>query len=234
MERLSNENLRDNYLRILENIEKAKEKAGRKDTVRLMGVTKTVPTEIINEGISLGLDLIGESKVQEFLGKEQDYKMTETHFIGGLQSNKVKYIVDKVSCIQSVDSLKLAKEISKRATTADKVMDILLQINIGDEASKGGFPKEMLDEALGEISKLPSVRIRGLMTIPPIDGDEKYFSQMNKMFVDIQSKKGDNSNSDNFLWDTLSMGMSGDYEKAIYYGSNIVRIGSLLFGYRNY
>lgn len=234
MERLSNENLRDNYLRILENIEKAKQKAGRKDNVRLMGVTKTVSTEVVNQGISLGLDLIGESKVQEFLGKRQDYKKVETHFIGGLQSNKVKYIVDNVSCIQSVDSLKLAKEISKRATTANKVMDILLQINIGDEASKGGFAKGELDEALEEISKLSSIRIRGLMTIPPIGGDEKYFSQMNKIFVDIQSKKGDNSNDEKFLWDTLSMGMSGDYEKAIYYGSNIVRIGSLLFGYRNY
>ena len=137
----------ESYKRIVENIGKAMLRAGRTDNVRLMAVTKTVPYEKVNFAASLGVDLLGENRVQEFLGKYDFYdKNCEIHFIGGLQSNKVKYITDKVSMIHSVDSVKLAAEIDKRALAVGKVIDILIEVNIGREESKGGVLCEELDE----------------------------------------------------------------------------------------
>lgn len=224
----------ESYRRLSEKIEEAKLKAGRADNVRFMAVTKTVPPEIVNHAVSLGIDLLGENRVQEYLDKRESYSPCEVHFIGGLQTNKVKYIIDKVNMIHSVDSIKLAQEISRRATSADRTMDILLEVNIGGEESKSGIAPEMLFELAEQAGELPGLRIRGLMTIPPVDNNgssEHFFERMQRLYGDLGEKFAQNNK---FLIDTLSMGMSGDFETAIKYGSTIVRIGSLLFGYRKY
>ncbi len=225
----------DNYRRISEQIENAKIKANRKDEVHFMAVTKTVPPEIVNHSIGLGIKLLGENRVQEFLDKHESYSGDyDVHFIGGLQSNKVKYIIDKVSMIHSVDSVKLAAEIDKRAAAAGRTMDILLEINIGGEESKNGIRPEETEELSAEIGEFRNLCIRGLMTIPPVDvngSSERYFEKMQRLYSDLQNRTAD---KENFSVDTLSMGMSGDFEKAIGFGSTIVRIGSLLFGYRKY
>lgn len=222
------EKIRDNYLRICENIRVAK--AGRTDEVRLMAVTKTVAVEKINFAVGLGVDLLGENRVQEFLDKREGYSDADVHFIGGLQTNKVKYIIDKVSMIHSVDSLHLAEEISKRAVNSGRVMDILAEINIGEEQTKGGVsPSEAMDFC-GRVTELEGIRLRGLMTIPPPGCDESVFATMQELFSSLKSS----DNIDKSRFDVLSMGMSGDYEKAIKYGATIVRIGSGLFGQRNY
>lgn len=237
-EKLSDEHLSgldESYKRISERIENARLKAGRTDEVKLMGVTKTVAPELINRSVELGIRLLGENRVQEFLDKHESYdKRAEVHFIGALQSNKVKYIIDKVSMIHSVDSIKLASEIDKRAKAHGLTMDILVEINIGGEETKSGIPPEGLKAFIDEAKELGGIRIRGLMTIPPVNIDgssERYFAKMQEMFEGLKSETGGDSR---FLVDTLSMGMSGDYETAIKYGSNIVRIGSLLYGYRKY
>lgn len=225
--------IEDNLKRIKEKISLAMDKAGRKDRgdkVRLMAVTKTVPYEKVNYAVSLGIDLLGENRVQEFLSKNEFYdKKTEVHFIGGLQSNKVKYIIDKVKMIHSVDSIKLVDEINKRALSSGRVMDILIEVNIGNEESKGGFKSIDVDEAADYCAGLEGVKLRGFMTIPPIDvngSNGRYFRQMQRIFADCRTRHSS--------IDTLSMGMSGDYEQAVLYGSNIVRIGSALFGNRKY
>ena len=237
-EKLSDERLSEldeSYKRISERIENARLKAGRTDEVKLMGVTKTVAPELINRSVELGIRLLGENRVQEFLDKHESYdKRAEVHFIGALQSNKVKYIIDKVSMIHSVDSIKLASEIDKRAKAHGLTMDILVEINIGGEETKSGISPEGLKAFIDEAKELGGIRIRGLMTIPPVNIDgssERYFAKMQEMFESLKSETGGDSR---FLVDTLSMGMSGDYETAIKYGSNIVRIGSLLYGYRKY
>ena len=223
----------ENYKRIKYNADNALARSGRTDNVRIMAVTKTVEPEKVNFAAGLGIDLLGENRVQEFLGKYENYdKKCEIHFIGGLQNNKVKYIIDKVSMVHSVDSLKLAEEISGRAFKNGLVMDVLLEVNIAGEETKGGVAPEMLDELIGQTTELEGIRLRGLMTIPPLDvkgSNERYFSQMQRLFTDYQSKL---KNDGRVQFDTLSMGMSRDYEKAIEYGSTIVRIGSSLFGYR--
>ena len=224
------EDIERNFRRIKSEIDEAMALAGRRDCVRIMAVTKTVPCEKINFAESLGIDLLGENRVQEFLGKYENYsENSEIHFIGGLQNNKVKYIIDKVTMIHSVDSVKLAAEINKRAQTRNLVMDVLLEINIGKEASKGGFSEEEFFLSVAELSEMDNLRIRGLMTIPPANGGEKYFALMQELFENSKAKYTALGKMD-----TLSMGMSGDYIPAVKYGSNIVRIGSGLFGYRNY
>lgn len=224
------EDVRENYLRICGRAGKAMSDAGRTDKVRIMAVTKTVAPEKINFAVGLGIDLLGENRVQEFLDKRESYASAEVHFIGGLQTNKVKYIIDKVSMIHSVDSMRLAEEIDRRAAQHGRVMDILTEINIGEEESKGGISA---GEALGfcaEISKLQNIRLRGLMTIPPPGCSEKCFARMQELFEELKVQ----FNGNNALIDTLSMGMSGDFETAIKFGATIVRIGSGLFGYRKY
>lgn len=200
--------------------------------VTLMAVTKTVPPEIVNQAIEAGITLLGENRVQEFLGKYQAYASPSTvHFIGTLQTNKVKYIVDKVNMIQSVDSLPLAREINKRCEAIEKKMDILVEVNIAREASKSGIFPEELEPLLRTVSQLPFVRVRGLMTLGPVNVSEgerqNCFRKMHEIFVDIQ-KQGIH----NIDMSILSMGMSSDYRLAIAEGANLVRLGTALFGKR--
>ncbi len=228
------DDINESYASICENIKNAMAAAGRTDNVKLMAVTKTVDPERINHAIDLGVDLLGENRVQEFLDKRDSYKTADVHFIGGLQTNKVKYIIDKVSMIHSVDSVRLAEEISKRAGQYGRVMDILVEVNIGEEGTKGGVSPQTVRDFCTKVLSLPNLRLRGLMTIPPPGCSEEIFSQMREIFLDIKEKKLPGSNDENFLFDTLSMGMSGDYKAAIKYGATIIRIGSGLFGYRKY
>ena len=179
------------------------------------------------------MTLLGENRVQEYLDKRDQYELEgcSVHFIGSLQTNKVKYIIDKVDMIQSVNSLKLAKEIQKRASGCGRVMDILLEVNIGEEESKSGIMPADLQELAKAVCEMPNLRLSGLMAIPPFDATAEqsryYFSRMNDLFLDMQAKKLDNSNVR-----VLSMGMSGDFETAIECGSNLVRLGTILFGKR--
>lgn len=227
----------DNIKFIKDDIAEAAVKSGRNpDDVRLMAVTKTVSVDKINYAIdNCGIDLIGENKVQEFLSKKDELHLdgVEKHLIGHLQTNKVKKILPLVDMIQSVDSLHLAEAISKEAKKCDMNANILLEVNIGDEESKTGFDKVEFMESLEAISLLPNVTVKGIMTIPPIcDNDlllEKYFSKMNDYYNEIKGK-----NFSNFDFQILSMGMSGDYKQAVLHGSNLVRVGSAIFGARIY
>lgn len=223
-----------NYAEIKENIRKAAIKSGRApEDIILLAATKTVDAQVINHAIEAGIEYIGENRVQEFLSKKDDLIPCHRHFIGHLQTNKVKDIINEVELIHSVDSLRLAREISKQAEKCGKTVGILLEVNIGNEESKSGFAPEEALSAAEEISKLSGIIIRGLMAIPPVitdDGsNDKYFIKMHKLFIDISTKKIDNSNID-----ILSMGMSDDYAAAIEHGANLVRIGTALFGRRNY
>lgn len=224
----------ENYKEITENIARAAEKSGRKpQEITLLAATKTVDVDVINHAIVSGISYIGENRVQEFLSKYQDYAPVNKHFIGHLQTNKVKDIIDKVSLIHSVDSYHLAEEISKQAVKRGITVDILLEINVGDEQSKSGFSYDCAIASAEEIAKLDGVKIKGLMAIPPIcensEQNRPYFAKMKKLFIDIDNKKIDNSSMD-----ILSMGMSDDYTVAIEEGANMVRLGTALFGRRNY
>lgn len=225
-----------NYEYINERIAEAAEKVGKKrKDITFLSATKTVDVDIINYAISLGLDHIGENKVQELLSKYDNYNLDNCslQFIGHLQTNKVKQIVGKVDLIQSVDSVKLAKEISKQSVNKNVNTDILVEVNIGKEENKSGVMPELLEDLLYEIKDLPNIYVKGLMTIPPIcDNSQEicdFFSKMHNKFVDISSK-----NIDNISMGVLSMGMSSDYYEAILCGANMVRIGSSLFGPRDY
>ncbi len=221
--------IRGNYERICERVKSAMEKAGRTDTVRIMAVTKTVSPEKINYAVGLGIDLLGENRVQEFLEKRERYSEAEVHFIGTLQTNKVKYIIDKVSMIHSVDSMRLAEEIDRRARQHGLVMDILAEVNIGGEETKSGLMPEDAEAFCGEVSRLEGVRLRGLMAIPPPSCKEGVFERMGGLFRKLRD--GEFSGG---AFDSLSMGMSGDFETAVEYGATIIRIGSGLFGYRKH
>lgn len=234
MEKLSASEFDQNYNSVLQRFENALKKVGKtKDEVILLAATKTVDIDTINYAISKGITHIAENRVQELVAKHNGLLPVHEHFIGHLQTNKVKDVVPKVELIQSVDSYKLAKEISKQATKIGKVMDILLEINIGQEQNKWGFSYDEATEAVETVSKLSGVRVRGLMTIPPICQDEnelrEYFRKMKKLFIDIGNKKIDNS-----YMDILSMGMSEDFPIAIEEGANLVRVGTALFGKRVY
>lgn len=227
----------ENIKRIKNEIAEATIKSNRSvDDVRLMAVTKTVCVEYINYAIdNCGIDLIGENKVQEFLSKKDflNSENVEKHLIGHLQTNKVKKIVGEVDMIQSVDSLRVAQSISNEAKKAGIIADVLLEINIGDEDSKTGFDKVEFQESLNQISLLPDIKVKGLMTIPPICNNtlelEKYFDRMNAYYNEIKD-----GNYPNFDFEILSMGMSGDYKEAVLHGSNLVRVGSAIFGARIY
>ncbi len=225
-----------NYNLIEERISEAALKAGKKrEDITFLAATKTVDVEVINYAISLGLKYIGENKVQELLSKYDNYNLSDAslHFIGHLQSNKVRQIVGKVDLIQSVDSVKLAKEISRQSLKNNVNTDILVEVNIGEEESKSGVKAEMVYELLDEIKNFDNISVKGLMCIPPIcncpQKNLKFFTKMNNIFIDISSKK-----LDNISMDILSMGMSADYYEAILSGANMVRVGSSLFGARNY
>jgi len=221
----------ENYKKITENVEKAKLNFGISDEIRVMAVTKGVPTEKVNFALNLGINLLGENRAQEFLQKYEFYergqKKCEIHFIGGLQSNKVKYIIDKADMIQSADSEKLLAEISKRAKVCNKTMDVLLEVNIGEETTKHGIGADALYELLSQAGELPNIQLRGLMAIPPYGAKEHIYAEMQRLFHDAKAKA---KAPDSF--DTLSMGMSDDYITAIKHGANLIRLGSALFGAR--
>ena len=228
--------IEENYKSIRENICEAALRSGRDEkSVRLMGVTKTVDSLYINHALSLGIDLIGENRVQEYLGKRDELHLdgVEKHLIGHLQTNKVRQIVGEVDMIDSVDSVKVAKEIGKESAKRGLVTDVLVEINIGGEESKFGLDPSKLTETVCEMAEIGSIHIKGLMAIPPICDSSteirKFFMNMNRMFLDIKAKK-----LDNVSMDVLSMGMSGDYVEAILEGSTMVRVGSSLFGKRVY
>ncbi len=222
-----------NCEQIQKNIQKIFECLDGKST-QLLAVTKTRSAEEINCSIACGVRHIGENRVQELLEKYDkiDKEGVTIHLIGQLQTNKVKYIIDKVDLIHSVDSLHLAQEISKRAVAIGKVQDILIEVNIASEESKAGIEPTELIPLLESISTLAGVHVRGLMCIPPIAAEShqnlKYFLKMKQMSVDIKAKK-----IDNIDMDILSMGMSGDYEDAIEAGSTYIRVGRGIFGPRN-
>ncbi len=225
----------ENYADVMQRVAAAAEKSGRSaQDINLLAATKTIPVEVINHAISRGIKLIGENRVQELTEKLDSYDKTAVrHFIGHLQTNKVRKVVGNVSMIESVDSLRLATEISRISEELGIVTDILVEVNIGGEQSKSGIRPDETEAFLTEISSLPGIKVVGLMTIPPScekkEENLQYFAQMNNLFVDISSK-----NIDNVNMNYLSMGMSDDFEAAIICGANIVRVGTRLFGRRNY
>lgn len=228
--------LEEHYEVVRGRIQDAARKAGRTpEEITLLAATKTVPVEVINHGIALGITHIGENRVQELCSKFEALHLNDCHcqFIGHLQTNKVRQLAGKVEMIQSVGSLKLAQEISKVFSARGERMDILIEVNIGREENKSGVLPENLESLLVQIAQLPALNIQGLMAIPPatheLSETKAYFSNMYKKFIDIGAKKLDNVNM-NFL----SMGMSADYAEAIESGANIVRVGSALFGARAY
>jgi len=228
----------NNFSYIDENLCIIRERAGEafakyrspEDKVRIMAVTKTVSPEAVNHAISLGIDLLGENRVQEYLSKKDVYdKSAEVHFIGSLQSNKVKYIVDSVTMIHSVDSLRLGEVISRQAVSHGKVIDILCEVNIGGEDSKSGVSPSEVGDLIEQLAQLDGIRIKGLMTIPPPSDSDIFLGRMKELFDRTAEEK-----KSIVSMDTLSMGMTHDYAEAIKYGSHIVRIGTGLFGARNY
>jgi len=228
-ERLSTENLaalRENISRIREKI---KALAPGRDVV-LLGATKTVPPDVINYAArECGLSVIGENRVQELLDKypHLDRERLEIHFIGRLQKNKVKYLIGKVALIHSVDSIELAREIDKRSKAAGVITDVLVEINTGKEESKGGINPEDIEEFLASLSQFENIRVRGIMTMEPICSDpedyKKYFWMGKSIFDRYFGKPGD----------ILSMGMSGSYQQALMCGSNLIRVGTAIFGARS-
>ncbi|MDO4174477.1 MAG: YggS family pyridoxal phosphate-dependent enzyme [Eubacteriales bacterium] len=228
---------------IIHNVEEAKRKiaaaaiaAGhRPEDITLVAATKMNGAERVRAAVEAGVDVCGENRVQELLEKYEQhaYDGKPLHFIGTLQSNKVKYLMGKVSLIESVSSIKLARVIDKEAAKAGICQDILLEVNIGREESKLGIDPDELFSAAEEIAKLEHVHVRGLMAIPPKTqlNEEKtlYFDRMSQLFIDISAKK-----YDNIAMDYLSMGMSADYCEAISCGATIVRLGTAIFGARQY
>ena len=223
----------------IKHIQKLKEEAalrsGRKgENVLLVAVTKLHSTDEINEAIDCGITDIGENKVQEIMDKYDRVKPVRWHLIGHLQTNKVKYIIDKVSMIHSVDSLHLAKEIDKRAKQHNLTMDILIQVNSAMEESKFGITTAETGQLINDIlTECPNVRIRGLMCIAPFednpDDARVYFAEVKKLYEEYG--KIDNPNLD---FKYLSMGMSNDFEVAVEEGSNLIRVGTSIFGVRDY
>ena len=234
MEKLSAEEFDLNYQGVLKRLKSAAEKSGRDiSEITLLAATKTVDADTINYAIEKGITHIGENRVQELISKHGLLRPAHSHFIGHLQTNKVKDIIDKVEMIESVDSIRLANEISKQAQKLGIVMDVLLEINIGGEESKSGFAPEDAEKAVRESAKLDGIRVKGLMAIPPAtdlpEESRKYFREMYKLFIDIRGKNIDNSSMS-----VLSMGMSNDFDIAVEEGANLVRVGTSLFGRRIY
>ena len=221
----------DNLAVIRANIREAAESCGRSaDEIRIMAVTKTVAPETVNRAVALGVDLLGENRVQEFLSKQDAYdKSAEIHFIGHLQTNKVKYIIGPMTMIQSVDSVKLAEEINRLASAHNKTMDILCEVNIGGEGSKRGVAPDELIPLLEQIAPLEHIRVRGLMTIPPPSSGDVFLGRMEELFHKVRDRDIEGASME-----VLSMGMTHDYAEAVKHGSTLVRIGTGLFGARDY
>ncbi|MEG1947499.1 MAG: YggS family pyridoxal phosphate-dependent enzyme [Lachnospiraceae bacterium] len=227
--------VQDNLKKVQENIRTACEKAGRTvNEVTLISVSKTKPISMLKEAYEAGSRDFGENKVQEIMDKcevlPQDIRW---HMIGHLQRNKVKYIVHKTALIHSVDSLRLAEEISEQAKKKQVEVNILIEVNIAQETSKFGISKEDTIQLVESIATLPCIHIKGLMTIAPFvenpEDNRMFFREIKKLSVDIKEK-----NIDNVSMDVLSMGMTGDYMVAIEEGATMVRVGTGIFGQRNY
>lgn len=227
--------IQNNIIAIQENIENALKRSGReKEKVELIAVTKTIGIDKIKEAIDVGILDIGENRVQELetkynlIGNKINY-----HMIGHLQTNKVKNIIGKTRLIHSLDRISLAMELDKRAKNIDKVAEVLLQVNVAEEESKFGLKVEEVLHFIEEILSLNNIKVRGLMTVAPFTTDKillrKVFRTLNVLKKDIESR-----NYGNLSMDYLSMGMTNDYELAIEEGSNMIRIGSAIFGKRNY
>lgn len=225
----------DNLKKVEENICKACTKAGRdRSEVTLIAVSKTKPVEMLEIVYEQGARNFGENKVQELCDKIEVLPADiRWHMIGHLQTNKVKYIVGKTALIHSVDSLHLAEEIEKQAAKKNVQVSVLVEVNIAEEDSKFGIHKDEAIELVRQISKLPHIQIEGLMTIAPFvenaEDNRLFFRQINELSVDIKEQ-----NIDNVRMDVLSMGMTGDYMVAIEEGATMVRVGTGIFGERNY
>ena len=227
--------IRENIERIRREIDQAARETGRTGAdITLVGASKMNDAEVCQEAIAAGIDVLGENRVQEMTAKlaQNAYDGAPLHFIGHLQRNKVKQVVGKAALIQSVGSEELLREIDRQAEKLGLVQDILLEVNIGGEAAKSGFAPAALADAAALARTLPHVRVRGLMTIPPADASREenmvYFQKVHALYVDINEKMYDNK------WEYISMGMSGDFADAIRCGSNMVRVGTAIFGARNY
>ena len=225
----------ENIAAIRRQIDEAARETGRTGAdITLVGASKMNDAAACQEAIRAGIDALGENRVQEMTAKlaEHAYDGAPLHFIGHLQRNKVRQVVGKAALIHSVGSVELLEEIQRQAEKLDIVQDILLEVNIGGEEAKSGFAPEAVAEAAARARELANVRLRGLMTIPPADATQTenmvYFQKVHALYVDINQKMYDNK------LDCLSMGMSGDFADAIRAGSNIVRVGTAIFGARDY
>lgn len=227
--------LKDQLQEVEKRIQAACDRAGRKrEEVTLIAVSKTKPVETLQEAYDLGVRIFGENKVQELTAKYEALpKDIHWHMIGHLQTNKVKYIIDKAELFHSVDSLKLAETIEKEAAKHDLIADILVEVNVAEEESKFGMKMEEVIPFVEKVSAFPHVRVRGLMTIAPFVEDPEenrsIFADLHKLYIDIKKK-----NHDNDTVSVLSMGMTNDYEVAIEEGATMVRVGTGIFGARNY
>ncbi len=225
----------ENIQRVRERIASAAAASGRDAAdITLVGASKMNDAAACREAIAAGIDVLGENRVQELLGKYEQhaYDGAPLHFIGHLQRNKVRQIIGKVALIQSVGSVELLDEIEKCAARQELVQEVLLEVNIGGEESKSGFAPEELEQAAAAALTHEHIRVRGLMTIPPVEqepgGNVPYFEKVQALYVDINEKMFHNE------FKYLSMGMSGDFEEAIRCGTNMVRVGTAIFGARNY
>ena len=227
--------IKENIELIQEKIRLACQRTGRQEQeVTLIAVSKTKPLSMIEEAYRADMREFGENKPQELRDKAKLMKEpVRWHMIGTLQSNKIKYVTGTACLIHSVDSVNLAKSIEKEASKKDLIMEILLEVNIAEEETKHGFSVDELSSAIFELSMLPHLKIRGLMTVAPYTENAEenriYFRKMKELLVDINAK-----NIDNVCMDTLSMGMSSDFEVAIEEGATMVRVGTGIFGERNY
>ena len=227
--------LKDQLQEVEKRIQADCDRAGRKrEEVTLIAVSKTKPVETLQEAYDLGVRIFGENKVQELTAKYEALpKDIHWHMIGHLQTNNVKYIIDKAELIHSVDSLKLAETIEKEAAKHDLIADILVEVNVAEEESKFGMKMEEVIPFVEKVSAFPHVRVRGLMTIAPFVEDPEenrsIFADLHKLYIDIKKK-----NHDNDTVSVLSMGMTNDYEVAIEEGATMVRVGTGIFGARNY
>jgi hypothetical protein len=227
------EYLEENLKKVNEKIIESAVKSGRSpEDIRVVAVTKTVPPDVIQKAVDCGITILGENRVQEARSKVDLIKGdVEWHLIGHLQKNKVKTAVRLFSMVQSVDSLELAREIDRRAGEINKTIDVLIQVNIGKEATKFGIDYEETEDFIKEVSQLPWVKVRGLMAIAPFkenpEDTRPYFKKMHDLFISIKSLA-----IENVEMEYLSMGMTNDFTVAIEEGSNMVRIGTGIFGER--
>mgnify|MGYP000603452936 CR=1 FL=1 len=227
--------LLDNLNDVEKRIQAACNRSGRKrEEVLLVAVSKTKPVEMIEEIMAAGIVEFGENKPQELRDKYEVLpKNLHFHMIGHLQTNKLKYVIDRVVLIHSIDSIRLAEAVNAEAKKHDRIMPVLVEVNVAQEESKSGFLVEETEEAIRKIAKLSNIRVEGLMTIAPFvenaEENRQYFVKLRKLSVDIAAK-----NIDNVTMHHLSMGMTGDYEVAIEEGATMVRVGTGIFGERNY